>query len=364
MIKALTTELLHFSNYLYSLLKPCLFFIETMIYRRLKFILLILLLTGSAACNMKTGRTAQEKQQTVEKKNINVPEFNADSAYYFVKVQTDFGPRIPFSKAHEDCAKYLTNTLQRFSDSVIVQSFKARDYSGKVLEGKNIIGIFQPEKKVRIMLCSHWDSRPYADHDPDKSKHNTPISAANDGASGVGVLLEIARVLSLNHPGIGVDIVLFDLEDDGPPDDDQIESKNEYWGLGSQYWAHNLHVLNYSPRFAVLLDMVGAKDAVFRKEGFSMYYAPDKVREVWDVARELGFQNYFVDEKGGYINDDHYFINDIAKIPAIDIIHLDPNSSNGSFYEYWHTTGDTLDKIDKETLRIVGKTLLQVIFEE
>jgi Zn-dependent M28 family amino/carboxypeptidase len=259
---------------------------------------------------------------------------------------------------------WLKNKLLEYTPHVIVQEFKARVYNGDVFNGQNIIASFNPEKKARIMLCSHWDSRPFADYDPDPAKRNKPVMAANDGASGVGVILEIARQLKDNHPYAGVDIIFFDLEDYGPPHDAQREGANEDWGLGSQYWSRNPHDPNYRARFVILLDMVGAANATFRQEGFSLYYAPDKVNKVWDIAAGLGYQDYFLREKGGYINDDHYFINEIRKIPAIDIIHLDPESTNGSFYDYWHTTGDTFDKIDKKTLRVVGEVLMKTVFEE
>jgi Zn-dependent M28 family amino/carboxypeptidase len=178
------------------------------------------------------------------------------------------------------------------------------------------------------------------------------------------VNLEIARLLSSQPAEIGVDIIFFDLEDFGPPHDDQSEGSNEMWGLGSQYWSNNPHVPNYRARYAILLDMVGAPDAVFLQEGFSLYFAQNRVKKFWKVAHDLGYEKYFPDEKGGYINDDHYFINEIRNIPAIDIIHLDPNSSNGSFFEYWHTTGDTFDKIDKKMLGIVGTVVAEVVYRE
>jgi len=330
-----------------------------------KKIIPIVLLFFFISCNSSQNGTNQSKAIEEEPaKEVSIPVFNADSAMHYVKVQCEFGPRVPGSEAHEKCAEWLTSTLQRFTPDVIVQDFKSRVYDDKIFSGKNIIASFKPEEKARIMLCAHWDSRPFADHDPDPAKRHLPIDGANDGASGVGVLLELARLLSNQPAGIGVDIILFDLEDYGPPEDDQKEGKNEYWGLGSQYWAHNPQVPGYRARFAILLDMVGAEGATFYKEGFSMHFAPDKVNKVWKIAKSLGYQNYFRDEQKGYINDDHYFINDIMNIPAIDIIHLDPNSSNGSFYEYWHTTGDTFDKIDKHVLGVVGEVITTVVFRE
>jgi hypothetical protein len=322
---------------------------------------LILILIFLDSC---TNPRENDKQVKKEETIILIPPFNADSALAFVKAQTNFGARVPGTKPHAECASWLKNKLLEYTPFVSVQEFKARVYDGEIFNGKNIIASFNPDKKARIMLCSHWDSRPFADHDPDISKRNQPVMAANDGASGVGVILELARILKNNQPNIGVDIVFFDLEDYGPPQDAQQEAANEQWGLGSQYWSRNPHVTDYRARFVILLDMVGAAGANFRQEGFSLYYAPDKVNKVWDIAAKLGYQDYFIREKGGYINDDHYFINEIRKIPAIDIIHLDPNSSNGSFYEYWHTTGDTFDKIDEKTLRVVGEVLTKVVFEE
>jgi hypothetical protein len=329
----------------------------------LKWLAALVIITVSFSCSGPQQKP-QPSGTTTESQPIVFPAFNADSAYKYVKIQTDFGPRVPGTNAHAACASWLKKALLRYTPNVIVQEYKSRVFSGQVFNGQNIIASFNPEAKARIMLCSHWDSRPFADHDPDPKKRKDPVMAANDGASGVGILLELARILKENHPKVGVDIIFFDMEDYGPPEDNQKEEANEDWGLGSQYWAKNPHVQDYRARFVILLDMVGAADAKFRQEGFSMYYAPDKVRKVWDIAAGLGYQNYFTDEKGGYINDDHYFINDILKIPAIDIIHLDPSSSNGSFYEYWHTTGDTFDKIDKETLRVVGEVLTKVVFTE
>jgi glutaminyl-peptide cyclotransferase len=326
----------------------------------LSFLSFLIILTNC------TGTGTKEKPANTsssEATNIVIPAFNTDNALNYVKEQCDFGPRVPGSKAHEACADWLTKELQSCTPDVIVQNYQTRVFDGQVFNGKNIIACFNPDAKARIMLCSHWDSRPFADHDQDPAKRNQPVMAANDGASGVGILLELAKVLKENPVKIGVDLVLFDMEDYGPPEDKQDES-NENWGLGSQYWSRNPHTPYYRARFVILLDMVGAKDAKFRKEGFSMHHAPDKVKKVWDIADGLGYQDYFLDETGGYINDDHYFINEILKIPAIDIIHLDPNSSNKSFYEYWHTTGDTFDKIDKQTLKVVGDVLTKVVYTE
>jgi len=301
--------------------------------------------------------------KTKQKKSVVVPPFNADSAYAYVQKQVDFGPRVPGTKAHNACANWLVNKFESFSDTVIVQAFRARTYDEVTRTGKNIIASFGPEKKKRILLMSHWDARPFADHDPDPANHRTPIDAANDGASGVGVLLEMARQFSQKQPDVGVDIVLFDLEDWGPPSDLNL-SKEEYWGLGAQYWSRNPHVYRYDASFGILLDMVGAKNPVFPKEYYSRQYALYVVDLVWHTALKLGYGDTFVNQSGGGTTDDHIFVNRIANIPSIDIIHLDRESSNHSFFEYWHTTSDNMDQIDKKTLGIVGEVLMSVIYNE
>lgn len=294
--------------------------------------------------------------------NVTVPDFNSDSAYSFVEKQLSFGPRVPGTKAHAECAKYLADKLKSYTTQVIVQKGKAYAFNDEVLNIKNIIASFQPDKENRILLCAHWDSRPFADHDPDVKNHNIPIDGANDGASGVGVLIEIARHLKEVPTTPGIDIILFDVEDYGEPQGLQTE-RDENWALGSQYWARNPHEVNYNARFGILLDMVGAKNATFTMEATSMYFAPDIVKKVWNIAHEIGYQKYFLFERTGGITDDHLYLNAIKNIPTIDIIHYDPNTSTG-FFEYWHTLGDNLSVIDKTTLKVVGQTVLTVIYRE
>ena len=210
---------------------------------------------------------------------------------------------------------------------------------------------------------AHWDTRPFADYDEDETKHREPIDGANDGASGVGVLLEAARQFGLKSPDVGVDIVFFDLEDWGPPTDLDMYNE-EYWGLGSQYWSKNPHIFGYKASYGILLDMVGAADPTFRKEYFSRQYAGFVLDKVWQRAFDLGYGNYFLDEDGAAINDDHVFVNKYAKIPSIDIIHLNPANSNKSFFKHWHTLGDNMEHIDKQSLKMVGRVVLDVVYHE
>jgi len=316
------------------------------------------------ACN-NPDKNKIEKINTGQPKGstVDVPVFNQDSAFLFVKKQTDFGPRVPNTATHAQCASWLEETLKKYSGHVVVQQAKVRAYNGTLLNMKNIIASFNPEAPGRILLCSHWDSRPYADWDEDESKHRTPIDGANDGASGVGVLLEVARIISSNKLNTGVDIILFDTEDYGEPQNDNNEYKEDNWGLGSQYWSKNPHAPNYKANYGILLDMVGVENANFTKEGFSMQYAPDVVNKVWEAASRIGYGHYFSAAETAPITDDHYYINKISSIPTIDIIHHDNNTRSG-FYKYWHTTNDNIGNIDKNALKAVGQTLLTVLYEE
>lgn len=324
--------------------------------------LVVILILSTFACKQKDKPAPPPVKK--EEVKIVIPNFNSDSAYHFIEQQIVFGPRVPNTDAHRQCADYLKEKMELYADEVTIQSTKVRAFDGTVLNIKNIIVSFQPEKKARILLAAHWDSRPFADHDPDNSLHRTPIDGANDGASGVGILIEVARLLKDTPSQVGIDIIFFDGEDYGPPQDSQNARDNDAWGLGSQYWAKNPHKSGYSARFGIVLDMVGAANARFPIEGYSKYYAPDIARKVWNKAHKLGYNDYFLFDDGGFINDDHLYVNKIRRIPTIDIIHLDIASSNGSFFEHWHTISDNMDVIDKFTLEVVGKTVMKVVYEE
>ncbi len=310
------------------------------------------------ACN-QTTKSAQNTE-----KAVNVPVFSSDSAYSFIKHQVDFGARVPNTKAHDDCARYLSSELKRLGAEVVEQNVDLTAFDGTILKSVNIIGSVNPNAKTRILLISHWDSRPWADNDTKPENRRKPVMAANDGASGVGVLLEMARLMQRNQPAIGVDLVFIDSEDYGQPESVAGGQNNEdSWCLGTQYWAQHPHVAGYTARFGILLDMVGAPGATFYREQASDYYAGNVVNTVWSQAKNLGFGQYFRDEKGGAITDDHIYVNKIIGIPCVDIIHYDPNSKSG-FGSYWHTTHDTMDNVDKNTLNAVGTTLMHVVFNE
>lgn len=323
--------------------------------------LLFSALVFTSGCDQSQNATSNKKSRPA--KVVSVPQFNADSAFAFVAKQVSFGPRVPGTEAHKACAEWLTSKMKDFTDTVYLQPFKARTYDKVTRNGINIIGSINPDAKKRVLLMAHWDSRPYADADPDESKHQTPIDAANDGASGVGILLEMARQMKSQKPDVGVDIVLFDLEDWGPPRQLNIYDET-YWGLGSQYWSKNPHIYGYQAKFGILLDMVGAKNPSFFIEYHSKKYARYVTDLVWQTAADLGYSEFFIQEDGIAATDDHYFVNKYAKIPSIDILHQDVNSSNRSFFEHWHTTNDNLDVIDPATLRMVGQVVLTVVYYE
>lgn len=295
-------------------------------------------------------------QPTIEK-----PDFNADSAYIFIKEQVDFGPRYPNNEAHGKCATYLEEKMSSFGIETITQIGSARTFNNKEITIKNIIGSYLPEAENRILLFAHWDSRPFADQD---SKNMTqPILGANDGASGVGILLEVARQLSIHQPEIGVDIIFFDAEDYGQPSSAMVTGISDSWCLGSQYWSRNLHKENYTAKFGILLDMVGSKDAYFTKESISMKYAPNIMNKVWNNAQQLGHGNHFVNQPTYFVGtDDHQYVNEIVGIPSIDIIHYDRNTQN--FHPTWHTHNDNMDVINKNTIKAVGEVLLYTIYTE
>ena len=272
-----------------------------------------------------------------------------------------FGFRVPNTPAHLATADYLSSELARHGAVVEVQQGTVTAYDGTELSIRNIIGSFSPEKKNRILLFAHWDSRPYADNDPDKSKHRQPIAGADDGASGVGVLLEIARQIGKRQPDTGVDIAFFDAEDYGVPYWSESSDENT-WALGTQYWTRRPHKPGYRARFGILLDMVGGAGAQFRQELFSKYYASGIVAQVWDTAKRLGYGNYFIEEDGGYVTDDHLYVNRYG-IPSIDIIPCYRDTETG-FPPYWHTVDDTMRNIDRSTLKAVGQTVLTVLYEE
>lgn len=283
-----------------------------------------------------------------------LPVFNGQNAYDYIAKQVAFGPRVPNSQAQEACAAYLEQLLRKFADTVFRQETIIRAKDKKKLRCINLVGSFNPGAKRRLLLLAHWDSRPWAD----RNKKKQAVPGANDGASGVGVLLELADLLQQHRVDstLGIDILFTDVEDYG-----KTKWGAESYGLGAQYWAHQPHVNGYRAFGGILLDMVGGKNARFALEGYSQKYAPRLLAEVWEAAATAGYQAYFVPEAEALITDDHVFINSIARIPTIDIIDLPAEAGTG-FVDYWHTTDDDMRHIDVATLKAVGQTLVQYIY--
>lgn len=320
---------------------------------RLKYFLYFTAIIALVGC--KAQKQASDSNSASDSATATaVVDFDGNNAYNLVKAQCDFGPRVPGTPAHSKCAEWLEQQLRDYCDSTIVQQAQVTTFDGTTLNIKNLIGIINPDAYNRILLLAHWDCRPWADNDPDQAKHKEPVMGANDAASGVAVLLELARVMNDKKPTVGVDILLTDAEDWG------TNNMEESWALGTQYWAKHPHVEGYSPRFGILLDMVGAKGAKFSKEIQSMQYAPSVVNEVWDMAQQSGYGSYFDNNAGGAITDDHIVVNQMG-IKCIDIIDMRQGGDTG-FFDGWHTTGDTLDKIDPTVLKVVGQTVANVIY--
>ena len=317
------------------------------------------LLTGTTACG---NRTSSRSQDTDTIAMAPAPEFNADSAYAFTAAQCAFGPRVPNTEAHKLCGNYIAEKFRSYGALVTDQYADLTAFDGTVLKARNIIASYNPDAEARLLICGHWDSRPWADNDPDSANWHKPVLAANDAASDVAVMLEMARLIAQNPLKIGIDFICFDAEDYGAPQWINSNEEND-WCLGSQYWAENPHKFGYKARFGILMDMVGGQGSTFSKELFSKEYAAQVVDIVWNTAAQIGYGNYFLNRDGGYITDDHLPVNRIAKIPCIDIIPYFSDGSSG-FGPTWHTVNDNMEHIDKNVLKAVGQTVLQLIYNE
>ncbi len=325
------------------------------------FISLVIAVFIASCTNDTKNNNITPPVNTVVVPKTPTPDFNADSAYSFVKAQVDFGPRIPGTKPHERCADYLVAKLKSYGLKVSVQNGTVKTYDGKQFNLKNIIAEYKPDLNNRILLTAHWDTRPWADLD--SVKKDKPFDGADDGASGVAVLMELARKLGISKFEKGIDIILFDIEDYGQQSSSGIESqKEDTWCLGSQYWAKNPHKPGYYADYGILLDMVGGKNPVFPKEGTSLAFAPDIVKKIWDIAGRMGYGNYFTNEETGETIDDHLYINTLAHLKCIDIVHYEVAKHNYPYFHHAHS--DNMEVIDKNTLKMVGQLLLEVIFSE
>jgi hypothetical protein len=318
------------------------------------FVLLILL----ASCSGE--KSTETKTEPVTLKPY--PAFNADSAYAFVQKQVDFGPRVPATTGHAATKAWMVATLKKYGWTVQVQDFQAKTYDDLTWDLSNVIASINPQATKRILLAAHWDTRRIADKDTQRI--DQPIDGANDGASGVGVLMEIARSISAQPlpEGVGIDLIFFDGEDDGEPEYASSRDNSKIWWChGSQYWSKNKHLPNYSAFYGILVDLVGGKNARFYREGYSRKYASGIVSKVWGIAGTIGHSGFFIQQDSPEILDDHAFVNEWAGIPMIDIIDFSPDLGFGAYH---HTHRDGMDGIDARTLKVVGETVLATIYQE
>ena len=329
--------------------------------RNITIIILSVLLVACSGGKKSSSESVVSTQEPVG------PAFVADSAYLFCQQQCDFGPRTMNSEAHDRCGEWIADKFRQYGMEVTLQKADLRGYDNTRLHSTNIIASYRPELNDRILLCAHWDSRPWADNDPDEANHRRPVMAANDGASGVAVMLEVARLMSRDTLTVGVDFVCFDAEDWGTPQWVESEGSDaDTWALGAQYWAMQYVNVSSRPRYryGILLDMVGGEGARFYQEQVSLYYAPDVVRKVWAAAQAVGYGSLFPKDEGGAITDDHLPLNRVAGIPSIDIIPYYPDCDASSFGPTWHTVNDDMQHIDRNTLQAVGQTIVQVLYSE
>ena len=281
----------------------------------------------------------------------NEVKFDGNSAFNWLEQQCEFGPRNPGSVGYVDCKEFLIKSLANFSDTVFTQNFKNTELQdNKTYDLSNIIAEFKVNSEKHILLGAHWDTRPWADRDLDISNHSTPIIGANDGASGVAVLMELAKMFDNYPPTVNITLVLFDGEDMG------VEGVNNSWAKGSQYFAKNLPI--QKPDFGIIVDMIGDSNLEIPIERNSYRVAPNLVNELWDLAEKLKLPA-FKNRLGYDIYDDHIPLWEIANIPSIDLIDFNyPNQR----INYWHTLNDVPQNCSAESLEQVGQLLSTYIY--
>ena len=292
--------------------------------------------------------------------------FSADSAYHYIAQQVAFGARVPGTEEHAACGDWLVKKLAQYGAQVQSQYGTMPNYASEEQALRNIVAYLEGNTQHAILLCAHWDSRPWSDEESLYENRFAPVIGANDGASGVGVILEIVRQLSIRKAQgeyiPSVQIILFDCEDMGTPTHYTGKEREHTWCLGSQYWAKELKIQNskFKIQYGILLDMVGDPSATFPREYFSMTHAGNYVEQLWRTAAQLGYGRYFVNQAAYPITDDHYYVNTIAGIPCVDIIDYKPQNGTG-FAEWWHTQQDDMRNINRQTLKAVGETVITTI---
>jgi hypothetical protein len=291
----------------------------------------------------------------IKKDPVTIPAFNANNAYNYIEKQLSFGTRIPGTETHKACKDWIVSEMKSLGAEVIEQDFTANIYNGEKWASTNIICHINPDLSNRILLSAHWDSRFIADNDPDSTKQDEPVMGADDAGSGVGILMEIASIIKQNPIDLGVDIIFWDAEDQG-----DSGGASETWCLGSQHWSRNKHDKNYTAKFGINLDMVGAKNPVFGKDEISRQYAGTYLNKFWTLGQRMGYNDIFVEKSVGGLTDDHVFVNLYAKIPMFDVV----NHDGKTFQKCWHTHCDDLSVIDKRTVRSVGQVVTAALYKE
>jgi len=272
-------------------------------------------------------------------------EFRGDTAFAYIQRQLAFGPRIPNTAGAKQTGDWLLAQLRARADTVIVQEFQQRTAKGQTLKLRNFLARFRPQATDRILFVAHWDTRPFADKSANLGQQRMPVPGANDGASGVAVLLGVADALKAKPPTVGVDLLFVDGEDYG-----NFSDSTETL-IGARYFAKHLPP-GYTTLFAVLFDMVGDKDLQFQQEGYSMANAPEVVQRVWQTAARLGYGRVFQARAEQPLIDDHVPLQQ-AGIRATDVIDFD--------FPYHHTTEDTIDKVSAASLQIVGDVAVALV---
>ena len=273
-------------------------------------------------------------------------EFAGERAFGYLQQQMQFGPRIPGTPGHERTGDWILAHLRATADTVAIQSFTHVTRRGASLHLRNFLARFRPTVSERVLLLAHWDTRPRADQSPNLGQQRLPVPGANDGASGVALLLGLADVLKAKPPAVGVDLLFVDGEDYG----DFATDSNDVL-IGSRYFAGH-QPSGYPPLFAVLFDMVADKDQQFYYEGNSQAVAPEVVDRVWRAAADLGYSRVFLPGVKHTLIDDHVALQK-AGIHAIDVVDFD--------YPYWHTTDDTIEKVSAASLQVVGDVAVALV---
>ena len=300
----------------------------------------VLLLAALVACADEAPRG--EPAQRIER-----PAFSGARAFELVETQLAFGPRIPGAEGHAAQLEWMVELLAGLADTVLVDRFSHVTSTGDSLPLANVLARFNPGDPDRLLFLAHWDTRPISDQSADPAEYDTPVPGANDGASGVAVLLALAELLAQQPPPVGMDLLFVDGEDYGPTTADMFIGSSRYVQQPS----------SSRPRYAVLLDMVGDRDASFPVEGYSSRYAPRVVQRVWGIARELGYGRLFPMTVRPPVHDDHVPLNE-AGIPAVDIIDFEYGPDNA----LWHTPQDVAVNVSAATLEVVGEVVAEIAY--